>query len=86
MDRVVDVNLKGVDHGAARSVLAAGRTGSSTSSQAGKRLPMLGVYCAAKAGVILLTQVLAQGSGRRHHGQHSLPRHGGRDLLNKDRG
>ncbi len=48
------------------------------SSQAGKRgFPMLGAYCAAKAGVILLTQVLAQELGRfGHHRQRRVPGHG----------
>jgi NAD(P)-dependent dehydrogenase (short-subunit alcohol dehydrogenase family) len=46
----------------ARAMVAGGRGGRivNVSSQAGKRpFPMLGAYCAAKAGVILLTQVLA---------------------------
>src|SRR5262245_19664329 len=64
-DRVLDVNLKGtwiVARACAEHMLAAGRGGRivNVSSQAGKRaFPMLGAYCAAKAGVILLTQVMA---------------------------
>src|SRR4029450_3333522 len=68
-DRVLDVNLKGtwmVARAGAECMLAAGRGGRivNVSSQAGKRgFPMLGAYCAAKAGVILLTQVMAQELG-----------------------
>ncbi len=63
--KVVDVNLTGtwlVSKAVASRMLAAGVGGSicSVSSQAGKRgFPMLGVYCAAKAGVILMTQAMA---------------------------
>jgi len=61
-DRVLDVNLKGtwiVARAAAARMSDGGRI-VNVSSQAGKRgFPMLGAYCAAKAGVILLTQVLA---------------------------
>src|SRR5262249_8927441 len=68
-DRVIDVNLKGtwlVSRACAERMLAAGRRGRivNVSSQAGKRgFAMLGAYCAAKAGVVLLTQVLAQELG-----------------------
>jgi NAD(P)-dependent dehydrogenase (short-subunit alcohol dehydrogenase family) len=64
-DKVLDVNLKGtwmVSRACAERMLAGGRGGRivNVSSQAGKRaFPMLGAYCAAKAGVILLTQVMA---------------------------
>jgi NAD(P)-dependent dehydrogenase (short-subunit alcohol dehydrogenase family) len=64
-DQVLDVNLKGtwmVARACATRMVAAGAPGRivNVSSQAGKRaFPMLGAYCAAKAGVILLTQVLA---------------------------
>ena len=64
-DRVVDVNLKGawiVARACAECMVEAGRGGRivTVSSQAGKRgFPTMGPYCAAKAGVILLTQVLA---------------------------
>lgn len=68
-EQVLDVNLKGtwiVCRATAEQMLGAGRAGRivNVSSQAGKRgFPMLGAYCAAKAGVILLTQVLAQELG-----------------------
>lgn len=64
-DQVIDINLKGtwiVSKAVAERLVADGRTGRivNVSSQAGKRgFPFLGAYCAAKAGVILLTQVLA---------------------------
>jgi NAD(P)-dependent dehydrogenase (short-subunit alcohol dehydrogenase family) len=63
--RVLDVNLVGtwlVSRACATRMVAAGVGGRicSVSSQAGKRaFPMLGAYCAAKAGIILLTQCLA---------------------------
>jgi len=63
--RVLDVNLVGtwlVSKACAQRMVAAGAGGSicNVSSQAGKRgFPMLGAYCAAKAGVILLTQTMA---------------------------
>ncbi|MBA3654174.1 MAG: SDR family oxidoreductase [Actinobacteria bacterium] len=64
-DQVIDVNLKGtwmVSRACAGRMIEAGIGGRivNVSSQAGKRgFPMLGAYCAAKAGVILLTQVMA---------------------------
>lgn len=64
-DLVLDVNLKGtwmVSRACAAKMVGAGRRGRivNVSSQAGKRgFPMLGAYSAAKAGIILLTQVLA---------------------------
>lgn len=63
--RVLDVNLVGtwlVSKAAASRMVAEGVGGRicNVSSQAGKRgFPMLGAYCAAKAGVILLTQSMA---------------------------
>jgi NAD(P)-dependent dehydrogenase (short-subunit alcohol dehydrogenase family) len=63
--RVVDVNLVGswmVSKACASRMVAAGVPGSicNVSSQAGKKgYPMLGAYCAAKAGVILMTQSMA---------------------------
>jgi NAD(P)-dependent dehydrogenase (short-subunit alcohol dehydrogenase family) len=63
--RVVDVNLVGtwlVARACANRMAAAGLPGRicNVSSQAGKRgFPMIGAYCAAKAGVILLTQSMA---------------------------
>src|SRR5580692_6185359 len=63
--RVLDVNVVGtwlVSKACANRMIAAGLGGRITnvSSQAGKRaFPFLGAYCAAKAGVILLTQTMA---------------------------
>jgi NAD(P)-dependent dehydrogenase (short-subunit alcohol dehydrogenase family) len=65
MRRVLDVNVVGtwlVSRACATRMISAGVPGRicNVSSQAGKRaFPMLGAYCAAKAGVILLTQSLA---------------------------
>jgi NAD(P)-dependent dehydrogenase (short-subunit alcohol dehydrogenase family) len=91
-DRVVDVNLKGtwmVARACAERMLAAGNGGRivNVSSQAGKRgFPMLGAYCAAKAGVILLTQVLAQELGASGITVNAVcPGTVDTDLLNKDR-
>ena len=90
-DRVVDVNLKGtwmVARACAERMLAAGRGGRivNVSSQAGKRgFPMLGAYCAAKAGVILLTQVLAQELGAAGITVNAVcPGTVDTDLINKD--
>jgi len=64
-DAVLDVNLKGtwmVSRACAERMVAGGAGGRivNVASQAGKRaFSMLGAYCAAKAGVILLTQSLA---------------------------
>ena len=64
-DVVVDVNLKGtwmVSKACASRMVAAGSGGRivNVASQAGKRgFSGLGAYCAAKAGVILLTQTMA---------------------------
>jgi len=64
-EQVLDVNLKGtwiVCRAAAERMVATATAGRivNVASQAGKRgFPLLGAYCAAKAGVILLTQVLA---------------------------
>jgi len=64
-DRVLDVNLKGswiVARACAERMVDRGSGGRivNVSSQGGKRgFPTMGAYCAAKAGVILLTQVLA---------------------------
>jgi NAD(P)-dependent dehydrogenase (short-subunit alcohol dehydrogenase family) len=63
--RVLDVNVVGtwlVSKACATRMVDAGVGGRicNVSSQAGKRaFPMLGAYCAAKAGVILLTQCMA---------------------------
>jgi NAD(P)-dependent dehydrogenase (short-subunit alcohol dehydrogenase family) len=64
-DVVLDVNLKGtwmVSRACANKMVAAGEGGRivNVASQAGKRgFSGLGAYCAAKAGVILLTQTMA---------------------------
>ncbi|HEV7733234.1 MAG TPA: SDR family NAD(P)-dependent oxidoreductase [Candidatus Binatia bacterium] len=90
-DQVVDVNLKGtwiVSRACAERMLAGGRGGRivNVSSQAGKRgFPMLGAYCAAKAGVVLLTQVLAQELGASGITVNAVcPGTVDTDLLNKD--
>jgi NAD(P)-dependent dehydrogenase (short-subunit alcohol dehydrogenase family) len=63
--RVLDVNVVGtwlVSKACATRMVSAGVGGRicNVSSQAGKRgFPLLGAYCAAKAGVILLTQTMA---------------------------
>jgi NAD(P)-dependent dehydrogenase (short-subunit alcohol dehydrogenase family) len=89
--RVLDVNLKGtwlVSRACARRMVAANSPGRivNVSSQAGKRgFPMLGAYCAAKAGVILLTQVLAAELGPSHITVNAVcPGTVDTDLLNKD--
>ena len=64
-NRVLAVNLTGtyyVSRACARQMIAGGVAGRivNVSSQAGKRgFAFLGAYCAAKAGVILLTQAMA---------------------------
>lgn len=64
-DAVIDLNLKGtwiVSRACAERMIAAKSGGRivNVSSQAGKRgFAGLGVYCAAKAGVILMTQSMA---------------------------
>jgi NAD(P)-dependent dehydrogenase (short-subunit alcohol dehydrogenase family) len=90
-DRVIDVNLKGtwlVSRACAERMLAAGRPGRivNVSSQAGKRgFPLLGAYCAAKAGVVLLTQVMAQELGPAGITVNAVcPGTVDTDLLNKD--
>ncbi|HEU4759642.1 MAG TPA: SDR family NAD(P)-dependent oxidoreductase [Dehalococcoidia bacterium] len=68
-DRTIAVNLRGVwlcMRAAARQMIKQGGGGRiiSVSSQAGKTgYAMLGPYCAAKAGVILLTQTMAKELG-----------------------
>jgi len=91
-DRVLDVNLKGtwiVSRAAAQHMIAAGSGGRivNVSSQAGKRgFPMLGAYCAAKAGVILLTQVMATELGPNGITVNAVcPGTVDTDLVNKDR-
>ncbi|HVM07888.1 MAG TPA: SDR family NAD(P)-dependent oxidoreductase [Acidimicrobiales bacterium] len=90
-DAVVDVNLKGtwiVSRACAERMVAAGSGGRivNVSSQAGKRaFAGLGAYCAAKAGVILLTQTMATELGE--HGitvNAVCPGTVDTNLLNKD--
>ena len=91
-DLVVDVNLKGtwmVSRACALKMAAAGTGGRivNVASQAGKRgFPMLGAYCAAKAGVILLTQSMAIELGPMGITVNAVcPGTVDTDLLNKDR-
>jgi NAD(P)-dependent dehydrogenase (short-subunit alcohol dehydrogenase family) len=89
--RVLDVNLVGtwlVSKACAIRMVAAGVGGRicNVSSQAGKRaFPFLGAYCAAKAGVILLTQTLATELGPSGIAVNAVcPGTVDTDLLNKD--
>ncbi len=90
-DRVIAVNLKGtwiVSRACAVQMIEAGLDGRvvNVSSQAGKRgFPMLGSYCAAKAGVIMLTQTLAHELGPSGITVNAVcPGTVDTDLLNKD--
>jgi NAD(P)-dependent dehydrogenase (short-subunit alcohol dehydrogenase family) len=87
--RVLDVNLVGtwlVSKACARRMVDAGLPGRicNVSSQAGKRpFPMLGAYCSAKAGVIMLTQSLALELGPSHISVNAVcPGSVDTDLLN----
>jgi NAD(P)-dependent dehydrogenase (short-subunit alcohol dehydrogenase family) len=89
--RVLDVNVVGtwlVSRACASRMLAAGVGGRicNVSSQAGKRgFPFLGAYCAAKAGVILLTQTMATELGPQGIAVNAVcPGTVDTDLLNKD--
>lgn len=89
--QVVDINLKGtwiVSRAVARDLVDEGRRGRivNVSSQAGKvGFPMLGAYCAAKAGVIALTQVMARELGPVGITVNAVcPGTVDTDLLNKD--
>ncbi len=89
--RVLDVNLVGswlVSKACATRMVAAGVGGRicNVSSQAGKRaFALLGPYCAAKAGVILLTQTLALELGPSGIAVNAVcPGTVDTDLLNKD--
>jgi NAD(P)-dependent dehydrogenase (short-subunit alcohol dehydrogenase family) len=89
--RVLDVNLIGtwlVSKACASRMVAGGVGGRicNVSSQAGKRaFPFLGAYCAAKAGVILLTQTMATELGPQGIAVNAVcPGTVDTDLLNKD--
>ena len=89
--RVLDVNVIGtwlVSKACATRMVAEGVGGRicNVSSQAGKRaFPFLGAYCAAKAGVILLTQTMAAELGAAGIAVNAVcPGTVDTDLLNKD--
>ena len=89
--RVLDVNLVGtwlVSKACATRMVAAGVGGRicNVSSQAGKRaFPFLGAYCAAKAGVILLTQTMAVELGAQGIAVNAVcPGTVDTDLMNRD--
>ena len=89
--RVLDVNVVGtwlVSKACATRMVAAGTGGRicNVSSQAGKRgFPFLGAYCAAKAGVILLTQTMALELGPQGIAVNAVcPGTVDTDLINKD--
>jgi NAD(P)-dependent dehydrogenase (short-subunit alcohol dehydrogenase family) len=90
-DAVIDLNLKGtwiVSRACAQRMVAAKVPGAivNVSSQAGKRgIAGLGVYCAAKAGVIMITQTLAHELGEAAITVNAVcPGTVDTDLLNKD--
>ncbi len=89
--RVLDVNVVGtwlVSRACAQRMLDANVPGRicNVSSQAGKRaFPLLGAYCAAKAGVILLTQTMATELGPFGISVNAVcPGTVDTDLINKD--
>ena len=89
--RVLDVNVVGtwlVSKACAARMVAEGVGGRicNVSSQAGKRgFPFLGPYCAAKAGVILLTQTMALELGPAGIAVNAVcPGTVDTDLINKD--
>jgi NAD(P)-dependent dehydrogenase (short-subunit alcohol dehydrogenase family) len=89
--RVLDVNVVGtwlVSKACATRMVAEGIGGRicNVSSQAGKRgFPFLGPYCAAKAGVILLTQTMALELGPAGIAVNAVcPGTVDTDLINKD--
>ena len=89
--RVLDVNVIGtwlVSKACATRMVAEGVGGRicNVSSQAGKRaFPFLGAYCAAKAGVILLTQTMAAELGPAGIAVNAVcPGTVDTDLVNKD--
>ncbi len=89
--RVLDVNVVGtwlVSKACATRMVAAGVGGRicNVSSQAGKRaFPLLGAYCAAKAGIILLTQTMAAELGAQGIAVNAVcPGTVDTDLINRD--
>jgi NAD(P)-dependent dehydrogenase (short-subunit alcohol dehydrogenase family) len=89
--RVLDVNVVGtwlVSRACATRMVEEGSGGRicNVSSQAGKRaFPFLGAYCAAKAGVILLTQTMATELGPSGISVNAVcPGTVDTDLLNRD--
>ena len=89
--RVLDVNLVGtwlVSKACANRMVAAGVGGRicNVSSQAGKRaFVLLGAYCAAKAGIILLTQTMAAELGAQGIAVNAVcPGTVDTDLVNRD--
>ncbi len=89
--RVLDVNLVGtwlVSKTCATRMVAAGVGGRicNVSSQAGKRaFPLLGAYCAAKSGIILLTQTMATELGAQDIAVNAVcPGTVDTDLVNRD--
>jgi 3-oxoacyl-[acyl-carrier protein] reductase len=89
--RVLDVNVVGtwlVSRACATRMIAAGVGGRicNVSSQAGKRaFPFLGAYCAAKSGVILLTQTMALELGSQGIAVNAVcPGTVDTDLINRD--
>jgi NAD(P)-dependent dehydrogenase (short-subunit alcohol dehydrogenase family) len=92
-DQVLAINLKGawiVSRAVAERLVDAGLPGRivNVSSQAGKRgFAFLGAYCAAKAGVILLTQTMALELGPSGITVNAVcPGTVDTDLINKDGG
>ncbi len=89
--RVLDVNVVGtwlVSKACATRMVADGVGGRicNVSSQAGKRaFPFLGAYCAAKAGIILLTQTMAAELGAQGIAVNAVcPGTVDTDLINRD--
>jgi NAD(P)-dependent dehydrogenase (short-subunit alcohol dehydrogenase family) len=90
-DKIVDLNLRSmflVTKACATRMVAAKVGGAivSVSSQAGKRgIPALGAYCAAKSGIIMLTQTWAMELGSAGITVNAVcPGTVDTDLLNKD--